>query len=202
LYHQCIKNVALPSASFNASYSLSQQLQQISTLRQLCNHPELMYRQFRPESDVADENENGMSVVGTKPPRPTSNRSSRPLSSSADAIHDFDFSKIQRLAHSRQLELELLQAMIRYVHDHILDKVVIASNFTKALDGVQAMCGAQGFKWLRLDWSTQCDKRQKLVDQFNHAVGRFKRLMLASTPYTRPQRRWYSFCRARQAGPA
>ena len=109
-----------------------------------------MYRQFRPESDVADENENGVSVVGTKPRRPASNRPSRPLSSSADATHGFDFSTVQCPAHSRQLEL--LQAMLRYVHDHTLDKVVIASNFTKALDGVQAMCGAQGVQLASAGW--------------------------------------------------
>jgi DNA repair and recombination protein RAD54B len=76
-----------------------------------------------------------------------------------------DFSTIRRPEHSGKLEL--LQAMLRYVHDRTLDKVVVASNFTKALDGVQAMCDAQGFKWLRLDGSTQCDKRQELVDRFN-----------------------------------
>ncbi|CAI5968030.1 unnamed protein product [Closterium sp. NIES-64] len=47
------------------------------------------------------------------------------------------------------------------------DKVVIVSNFTRALDVIEAMCESHGWKTTRLDGSTEAVARQALVCAFN-----------------------------------
>ncbi|CAI7739319.1 unnamed protein product [Closterium sp. NIES-54] len=47
------------------------------------------------------------------------------------------------------------------------DKVVIVSNFTRALDVIEAMCESHGWKTTRLDGSTEAATRQALVCAFN-----------------------------------
>lgn len=42
------------------------------------------------------------------------------------------------------------------------------------------MCTSQGWKWLRLDGSTEASKRQPLVDQLNNGFGEVFAFLLSS----------------------
>lgn len=47
------------------------------------------------------------------------------------------------------------------------ERIVVISNFTKALDVVKDLCEQKGYVFLRLDGSTNAQDRQRLVDRFN-----------------------------------
>ena len=47
------------------------------------------------------------------------------------------------------------------------ERIVVISNFTKALDVVKELCDTKGYVYLRLDGSTNAQDRQRLVDRFN-----------------------------------
>jgi len=57
--------------------------------------------------------------------------------------------------------------MLREVHNHTGEKVVVVSNWTSTLDIIQEMLGSIKYPYLRLDGSTPQKTRQDLVDQFN-----------------------------------
>ena len=63
--------------------------------------------------------------------------------------------------------MQLLHNMLKEVHNHTGEKVVVVSNWTSTLDIIQEMLGMMKYPYLRLDGSTPQKTRQDLVDQFN-----------------------------------
>ena len=65
-------------------------------------------------------------------------------------------------------KLRILQNLLKEIRSSSPgEKVVIVSNFTTVLDGVQKMVNGQGWITLRLDGSTKQELRQGLVDRFS-----------------------------------
>lgn len=52
------------------------------------------------------------------------------------------------------------------------DKIVLISNYTSILGLMQLMCEDNKWNYVRLDGSTNSNKRQQLVDRFNNCPGR------------------------------
>jgi len=61
----------------------------------------------------------------------------------------------------------VVTSMLREIRRKTTDRVVLVSNFTRALDILQQLCVEQGHSFVRLDGSTDSAKRTEIVSQFN-----------------------------------
>ncbi|CAN0493396.1 unnamed protein product, partial [Ectocarpus sp. 12 AP-2014] len=67
-------------------------------------------------------------------------------------------------------KVAVLEALLKAVRrEYPGDKVVVVSNFTSALDVLEALAERNAWGFLRLDGGTTTNARQNLVDRFNHA---------------------------------
>lgn len=62
----------------------------------------------------------------------------------------------------------MLERMLFSIHSETNDKIVIISNYTETLNLVEKFCRNMKYGCLRLDGSMNIKKRQKFVDQFNN----------------------------------
>ncbi|CAM9648359.1 unnamed protein product, partial [Ectocarpus sp. 8 AP-2014] len=76
----------------------------------------------------------------------------------------------------------VLEALLKAVRrEYPGDKVVVASNFTSALDVLETLAERNAWGFLRLDGGTTTNARQNLVDRFNRASPEDLFLFLLST---------------------
>eukprot|EP01064_Diplonema_japonicum_P027832 TRINITY_DN4132_c0_g1_i1.p1 TRINITY_DN4132_c0_g1~~TRINITY_DN4132_c0_g1_i1.p1 ORF type:complete len:1051 (+),score=283.91 TRINITY_DN4132_c0_g1_i1:1466-4618(+) len=115
----------------------------ITSLKKLCNHPDLIYEII--------ENSGGMKSVKAVFPKGYKMHSSMP-----DVSGKMDF--VAGLCK----ELKAMPQRNR-------DKVVIVSNYTQTLHVIAALCKKMEVGYFQLDGNTPIKKRQQLVDQFNVA---------------------------------
>eukprot|EP00953_Heterococcus_sp_UTEX-ZZ885_P001963 1572-Heterococcus_DN1.PRE.2 len=120
----------------------------ITTLRKICNHPELLH------SSTDDDNTSSSSSSSTKK-KGVTKKGVTAASVTATAFPAQDSAKLM-----------VLEAVLHTVKA-IGDRVVLTSNFTATLDMFEAMCKRCNWAYLRLDGSTLSDHRQTLVDRFN-----------------------------------
>ncbi|CAB1102361.1 unnamed protein product [Ectocarpus sp. CCAP 1310/34] len=67
-------------------------------------------------------------------------------------------------------KVTVLEALLKAVRrEYPGDKVVVASNFTSALDVLETLAERNSWGFLRLDGGTTTNERQNLVDRFNRA---------------------------------
>ncbi|KAL4434006.1 hypothetical protein ABPG75_000447 [Micractinium tetrahymenae] len=116
-----------------------QALSVLTSLRKICNHPVL----YTPapggaEAAAADNEED----------------------SSAGEVAEFDPDQSGKMAVLGVLLCEALEVAG--------DRCVVVSQSTAALDLVQKLCGARGWSTVRIDGSTDVNKRQDVVNSFNH----------------------------------
>ncbi|KAK6524845.1 helicase [Arthrobotrys megalospora] len=65
-------------------------------------------------------------------------------------------------------KLKVLEKLLVTLKKTTKEKVVLVSNYTSTLDILEKMLNSKGFHHLRLDGKTPANKRQDLVDKFNH----------------------------------
>jgi SNF2 family DNA or RNA helicase len=119
----------------------------ITTLRKICNHPELLH------SSTDDDNTSSSSSTTKK--KCVTKKGVTAASVTATAFPAQDSAKLM-----------VLEAVLHTVKA-IGDRVVLTSNFTATLDMFEAMCKRCNWAYLRLDGSTLSEHRQTLVDRFN-----------------------------------
>ncbi|XP_058056332.1 DNA repair and recombination protein RAD54-like [Anopheles bellator] len=116
-------------------------LSNITTLKKLCNHPDLVYDKIQ---EGADGFEKAASIM-------PANYSARELRPELGA------------------KLLLLDCMLASIKTTTTDKIVLVSNYTQTLDLFEKLCRKRGYGYVRLDGTMTIKKRGKVVDQFNSA---------------------------------
>jgi SNF2 family DNA or RNA helicase len=125
----------------------------ITTLRKICNHPELLH------NSTDDDNNNSSSSSGS-----TANVAKKCVTKKAvTAAAAVTGAAFPAQASAKLLVLEAVLHTVKAIGD----RVVLTSNFTATLDMFEAMCKRCNWAYLRLDGSTLSDHRQTLVDRFN-----------------------------------
>jgi SNF2 family DNA or RNA helicase len=119
----------------------------ITTLRKICNHPELLH------NSTDDDNSSSSSSSTKKKGVTKKGVTAEKVTATAFPAQD-------------SAKLMVLEAVLHSVKA-IGDRVVLTSNFTATLDMFEAMCERCNWAYLRLDGSTLSDHRQTLVDRFN-----------------------------------
>lgn len=116
-------------------------LSAITSLKKLCNHPDLIY-------DKCVNREEGFEELRSfYPPNHAPSKEVKPILSGKLQVLDF------MLAH------------IKATTDG--DKVVLVSNYTQTLDLCQLLCRQRRYLYVRLDGSMSIKARGKIVDKFN-----------------------------------
>ncbi|KAG0589830.1 hypothetical protein KC19_1G051700 [Ceratodon purpureus] len=172
-FYRIITSKALRSLHLcdNASATI---LSSITSLRKLCSHPQLTYNDIFEETNLDPEllsqiNDAGLSKLGGGADDTEVLQARVTLSNEGWNVSG---------------KLSCLYWLLLTVYSgssaRPKDRVVVVSNFTRTLDLIQDMCTSQGWKWLRLDGSTEASKRQPLVDQLNSGFGEVFVFLLSS----------------------
>uniref|UniRef100_A0A182Q2T2 DNA repair and recombination protein RAD54-like n=1 Tax=Anopheles farauti TaxID=69004 RepID=A0A182Q2T2_9DIPT len=114
-------------------------LSNITSLKKLCNHPDLVYEKIQ---EGADGFEKAANIL-------PSNYSPRELRPELGA------------------KLMLLDCMLASIKTNTTDKIVLVSNYTQTLDLFEKLCRKRGYGYVRLDGTMTIKKRGKVVDEFN-----------------------------------
>ncbi|KAI8796588.1 DNA repair and recombination protein RAD54B [Biomphalaria glabrata] len=134
----------------------------ISALKQLCNHPSLLYRKAL-EAAGKSSRDGEVSIYDGL------------LTYFSD---NFDAERFSCDDSGKMVVLSgLLDAIFRH---SCTEKVVLVSNHTKTLDFLQIFCDASGYKYLRLDGTTPTGQRQDLVSTFNNKFSQQRIFLLSS----------------------
>ncbi|XP_060591362.1 DNA repair and recombination protein RAD54B-like [Ruditapes philippinarum] len=153
LYQQLLRCQLIRSC-LSGSMSGSPHLICIGALKQLCNHPSLVYKKSLEHEDnknCEDYDEN-RSVYG--------------------GLHSLfpEGFCIDKGLEEHSGKLAVLSSLLQHlnsVQSCKPEKIVVVSNHTKTLDLIQCLCDQIQYKYLRLDGQTPTSKRQELVQRFN-----------------------------------
>lgn len=135
LYEQLVATNTTESSFVDAT----KYLECINALRQLCNHPMILYESALNKTTGYEE------LLDVFPKRYTSKDSC--------CLED-------------SCKIKVVKKMLLDFHD-LKEKVVIVANSTKALNVLEQLCNHIGISFVRLDGKTMSHCRQNLVDQFN-----------------------------------
>lgn len=120
----------------------------IGALKQLCNHPGLIYPKIK-KAEQSSEDTDELVYKGLSEYYPA------------------DFNTDSYLLHHSG-KLVVLAALLDELHStNPSEKIVLVSNQTKTLDILQKFCKEKDYKYLRLDGQTPTNRRQELVNRFN-----------------------------------
>ncbi|KAI5729571.1 hypothetical protein M8J76_003994 [Diaphorina citri] len=124
-------------------------LSSITSLKKLCNHPDLVMDKIQTG---ADGFENAMNIV------PTGYAAS------------YKSGKLLIELSAKLMVLDTMLAVIKMTTD---DKIVLVSNYTQTLDLFERLSKLRGYKYVRLDGSMTIKKRAKVVETFNKTSNEF-----------------------------
>lgn len=127
-------------------------LSNITSLKKLCNHPDLIYEKI---SQQADGFENADQFL----PANYSTRDLRPELGG---------------------KLLLLDCMLADIKTNTDDKIVLVSNYTQTLDLFEKLCRKRSYFYVRLDGTMNIKKRGKTVEEFNKPENKEFIFMLSS----------------------
>lgn len=148
MYNALLKSSMIRQALQTSNSSLSS----ITTLKKLCNHPQLLYEKARNGEEGLED------MYELFPPGYSPKTFSPELS-------------------GKMMVLDTMLALIRRTTD---DKIVLVSNYTQTLDLFEKLCRTRGYVYVRLDGTMSIKKRQKIVDRFNDPTGQEFVFMLSS----------------------
>lgn len=114
-------------------------LSNITSLKKLCSHPELVMDKINEESDGFE---------GAQKYLPT-DWNSRELSPQYGG------------------KVMLLDIMLANIRTNSTDKIVLVSNYTQTLDLFEKLSRKRGYQYCRLDGTMSIKKRGKMVEEFN-----------------------------------
>lgn len=115
-------------------------LSNITALKKLCNHPDLVY-------DKISERADGFEDAAKYLPSNYSLKDLRPELGG---------------------KLMLLDCMLASIKMNTTDKIVLVSNYTQTLDLFERLSRKRGYRYVRLDGSMTIKKRGKVVENFNN----------------------------------
>ena len=150
----------------------------ISSLKELCNHPELIRnttkdylenaRVLLERTSPSLENKNGDDNNGDVSSNSSNSSSSGGGGSSSNTGKYDTIIKVPAVFDpTLSSKMTILIAMLERTASLCDDRFVLVSNYTKTLDLMQAVCDDRGWNAVRLDGSTKNSDRQNIVDQFN-----------------------------------
>lgn len=137
----------------NAQAKTLSTLASITTLKKLCNHPDLVLDKIR---EGADGFENALQLFPS-------------MKSNDNDVHP-EFSG----------KLMLLDCLLANIKANSNEKIVLVSNYTQTLDLFEKLCRKRGYLYVRLDGTMTIKKRSKVVDKFNDPESREFIFMLSS----------------------
>lgn len=153
LYKQFVKSKAAQALIENRDGKMTaSSLAAITSLKKLCNHPDLIYDKCIQQIDGF---ENCLEVF-------PSNYNSKIL--------------LPELS-GKFLLLDYLLAVIKANSN---DRIVLVSNYTNTLDLFENLCKQRKYSWVRLDGTMSVKKRAKIVEKFNDPLGTEFIFMLSS----------------------
>ncbi|KAH3862890.1 hypothetical protein DPMN_025865, partial [Dreissena polymorpha] len=152
LYQQLLRCQLIRSC-LAGSLTGSPHLVCIGALKQLCNHPSILYEKSHAAQSAKEESGDY--------------EAERCLYDGLLTLFPASFSNDLDLElHSGKLAV--LSHLLHRLHtDHRQEKIVLVSNHTKTLDLIQGMCDQREYRYLRLDGQTPTARRQELVQRFN-----------------------------------
>lgn len=127
-------------------------LSNITTLKKLCNHPDLVYEKIQDRSE-------GFEKALDLLPRNYSVK---------DVLPELS---------GKLLILDCILANLKMNTD---DKIVLVSNYTQTLDLFEKLCRKRSYQYVRLDGTMSIKKRAKVVEEFNKTDSKEWIFMLSS----------------------
>ncbi|XP_054275150.1 DNA repair and recombination protein RAD54-like [Macrosteles quadrilineatus] len=131
-------------------------LSSITSLKKLCNHPDLVMDKILAGSD-------GFEDAAALLPQGYQQTYAR-----------------KTLMVELSAKLMVLDCMLAIVKTTTTDKVVLVSNYTQTLDLFERLCRLRNYQYVRLDGSMTIKKRAKVVENFNNPMGGDFIFMLSS----------------------
>lgn len=131
----------------------------ITTLKKLCNHPDLIYEKIAAKEKGFENSQNVL-----------------PPNYKPKFVHQLFFLQIFILIFAytcRDVNPELsgkfmlLDFMLAAIRANSDDKVVLISNYTQTLDLFEQLARKRKYTYVRLDGTMTIKKRSKVVDRFN-----------------------------------
>lgn len=132
--------------------STSSALSNITSLKKLCNHPDLVIDKIMEKADGFEH------ALPLLPP----NYNSKELLPELGG------------------KLLLLDTMLASIKMNTSDKIVLVSNYTQTLDLFERLCRKRGYIYVRLDGTMTIKKRAKVVESFNKPDSKEFIFMLSS----------------------
>ncbi|GBP89730.1 DNA repair and recombination protein RAD54-like [Eumeta japonica] len=127
-------------------------LSSITTLKKLCNHPDLIYDKI---IEKAEGFENALNLLP----------------------NNYDTKDVRPELSGKLLILDCILANLKTNTD---DKIVLVSNYTQTLDLFEKLCRKRSYQYVRLDGSMSIKKRAKVVESFNDQDSKEWIFMLSS----------------------
>ncbi|XP_074029572.1 DNA repair and recombination protein RAD54-like okr isoform X2 [Leptinotarsa decemlineata] len=127
-------------------------LASITTLKKLCNHPDLVLDKILEGAEGFEKSSNLL------PPKNGENDVRPELSG----------------------KLMLLDFFLANLKANYSDKIVLVSNYTQTLDLFERLCKRRGYLYVRLDGTMSIKKRAKVVENFNNPESKEFIFMLSS----------------------
>uniref|UniRef100_A0A1Q3F704 DNA repair and recombination protein RAD54-like n=1 Tax=Culex tarsalis TaxID=7177 RepID=A0A1Q3F704_CULTA len=149
LQSDSIRRAVLEKSEVKASLTA---LSNITALKKLCNHPDLVYEKIKERAEGFEE---AYKIL----PANYSSKEVRP-----------EFGG----------KLMVLDCMLASIKMNTNDKIVLVSNYTQTLDLFEKLCRKRGYGYVRLDGTMTIKKRGKVVDEFNKPDSKEFIFMLSS----------------------
>ena len=127
-------------------------LSAITTLKKLCNHPDLVYENIMKQTEGF---ENALKYLPEK----------------------YDIKNVRPEMSGKLMFLDTLLALIKATTN---DKIVLVSNYTQTLDLFEKLSRFRNYQYVRLDGSMTIKKRGKVVEKFNDPESKDFIFMLSS----------------------
>uniref|UniRef100_A0A224X7V6 DNA repair and recombination protein RAD54-like n=1 Tax=Panstrongylus lignarius TaxID=156445 RepID=A0A224X7V6_9HEMI len=149
---------ALKASSENSGENISSfsALSVVTSLKQLCNHPDIVMEK------VLEGKDGFQGAIKNLPD---------------DYIAKYKRRMIQVEVSAKFMVLDCLLAIIKST---TTDKVVLVSNYTQTLELFEKLCALRNYQYVRLDGSMTIKKRGKVVEKFNQPDSGLFIFMLSS----------------------
>lgn len=149
LQSDSIRRSVLEKSEVKASLTA---LSNITALKKLCNHPDLVYEKIKEHAEGFEE---AYKIL--------------PANYSAKEVRPEFGGKLM-----------VLDCMLASIKMNTNDKIVLVSNYTQTLDLFEKLCRKRGYGYVRLDGTMTIKKRGKVVDEFNKPDSKEFIFMLSS----------------------
>lgn len=152
LYKNFISSDSIRNKVTGGDKSTFSALSSITTLKKLCNHPDLVYDKILERSEGFEK--------------------------AYDLLpSNYDTKEVRPELSGKLLILDCILANLKANTD---DKIVLVSNYTQTLDLFEKLCRKRCYQYVRLDGSMTIKKRAKVVESFNNKDSKEWIFMLSS----------------------